>query len=364
MQKTFTIITALAIPFFAFSSTDTLPTDKMEKAIRIEYNLFIPDFDPLIDYSSLPYKKVLTIHKGEALLEGFRAGHTGSWKTYYDLDLNFFYTGFSQQYTYKTKWIKWGRTMAESKKAAHTVAGKACKAFQIVHLSDTLLVFATDEFGLDFYELGEIEGLALEYEIPYVDGKKLKYRAAKIDTVLLAQGQLADLNSFNIQENRFNSKRALKRGKNYQRYLERTKKKMIGAKAPGFKVRDMFGNKVRKKDFHGKIMVLHFWSFNSQFSLKEFPVLNKVVEKYSGNENVAFVSFPNLNETGVRRAMKIEPLYYVVCPSSFWVAERYKAPTMPLHVVVDQTGKVREYIYGRPPDIAKKLIAAIDALQK
>ena len=372
MKRLLTFFLTLAITSVSSSMGSTPSADPQEHALRIEYNLIVPQYDSLINYLHLPYKKILTIHKGEALLESYSADYLVGLKTYYDLTFNFYYRGF-ENYSYsgqlsKKKWIKRGRVMATSKQAAHDVLGVPCKAIQVRNdlegAKDTLLVYATDKYGLDFFELGEIDGLALEYEIEYEKIGKIKYRAVKIDSILLYSGRLANLPTFNAREVDSQYKKLKRLDDRNKRHLERTRQKMIGTKAPFFRARDLDDNLVRSKKLKGKIMVLHFWSGLVPSSLSEFSYLNKVVEKYEDTDEVAFVSFANLDRFSVMMATSEFPLKYTKCYSGHDAAAVYKCPVYPVHVVVDRKGKIVEYLYGAHPDIAKQLIRAVENLRR
>ncbi len=370
MKNLLSVLIIFTTPSVLFSHDSILHVSQ-KHALRIEYNLVVPHYDSLINYYLLPYKKVLTIHEEEALLQNFSAAYQTDFKVYYDLKFNFYYRGFERyngsSRLSKNKWIKRGRTMAVSKQAAHDVLGVPCKAIQVKNnlerAKDTLLVYATNKYGLNFFELGEIDGLALEYEIEYENIGKVKYRAVKIDSILLLDGKLADISSFKVEEKGFKYKREQRLERRFQRYLERIERKMIGAKAPLFRIWDMDENLVKSKKLKGKIMVLHFWSGFPPSSLIEFSYLNKVVEKYKNAGDVTFISFANRSKYGVKIATAQFPLKYTQCYEGYYAAEKYRCPFFPVHVVVDQEGNIVEYFYGVYPDIAKRLIAAVEKLR-
>lgn len=372
MKSIVTFLTFSILPLVLFSQ-DAPPNFFREHALRVEYNLVVPRYDSLINYYVLPYKKILTISKEEALLQNYVAGYDPGFKVYYDLKFNFFYKGFEQYYgkayLSKNKWIKRGRTVAVSKQANHDVLGIPCKAIQVKSnldwVNDTLLLFATDKFGLNFFELGEIDGLALEYELEFEHLGKVKYQAAKIDTVVLLDGKLADIPSFRVEERGAGFKKRLRIDKQNKRRLERFDRKMTGSKARWFKEWDVNNNLVKSKDYKGKIRVLHFWSGYPPSSFTEFSCLNKVVEKYKNADDIAFISFAAVqSKFAVRETIRQFPLKYTVCYNAYIAAESYKCPFFPVHVVVDQEGKIAKYIYGSYPDIAKQLIATIEKLRR
>ena len=203
MQKALKTILFGLVPFLLFSN-DTIPVSDMEKAIRIEYSLVLPKYDSMLNYASLYHKKILTIKEGEVLYEKIAKEIGVRDIRYYDLHDDAYYAGFASYNPdiglWKGKIRKPYKVIASSKKAAHKVLGKPCRAFQIASEKDTLLVFVTDEFGADFFQHADIKGIALEYEetiLGNISNGKIKYRATKIDTVYLPDKKLVDISSFN-----------------------------------------------------------------------------------------------------------------------------------------------------------------------
>ncbi len=343
---------------------DTIPENMLEEALRIEYNLVIPRYDSLVDYSLVPYKKILTMRKKEVLQEFFFLGQSESNVFYHDLEDGWVYQEVRgapvDSVFIKNKWEKKGSVIEVSKNAIKTIAGKPCKAYRCEISGDTSLFYSTTALGVEFNDFVGMEGISLEGEFMAENRIRLKYRAMKIDTVFLPPKDLFNRGAaklLNLQKP--SDAQMIARQKSID-YAKRLEQKMLGSKAPFFKIKTLAGEKINSKKLQGKILVLNFWFTTCRPCIKEIPALNKVRELYDGDEEVVFIS---LCKDGWREIQSI--LYqisfdYEICPDARYVAERFRLLGYPLNVVINREGRIIKYTDGYRMDIGRQLVDAIE----
>ena len=66
--------------------------------------------------------------------------------------------------------------------------------------------------------------------------------------------------------------------------------KMEGKEIPSFSFTDLDGMNYTNASTRGKTMVLKCWFISCVACVKEFPDCNKLVDEYSGREDIVFVS--------------------------------------------------------------------------
>ena len=365
MKHIFSLLLLTLAPTLTFAQ-ETLHLDST-KAIQIEYSLVIPHYDSLVDYSSLPYTKVLTVKEGEAIVDVMYTDTTRNFLSYFNGVSGNVYQelSFHKGHFLKNKWVCGGEVVAESKNAAHKIMGLPCKAYQIgFEGEDTILVYSTDTFGLDFWEYGKIRGLPLEYEMPTRGFGKLKYRAVDIDVLWLKECHLADTASLKVVRMIPPSRLQLKRMRKKQDYRGYVTKKMEGKKAPHFTAKTMEGEKISSKKLKGKILVLNFWFTRCTPCVKEMPNLNKAQTYFKNDKDVVFLSFCLDDEKKIGRLLKDHPFQYKICPEARDIANRFRIQGYPANVIVDRQGKIAAYIRGNQGDIARQLVTAIEQAKR
>jgi peroxiredoxin len=343
---------------------DTLPENLLEKALQIEYSLILSKYDSLVDYSGIPYKKILTVREGEALIEFAYLDSTRNAISYYDLDSAIVYKEFAglplDSLFFKNKWEKPGKVLEVSKKAFKPVVEKRCKAYRCELFGDTLLVFSTTELGFEFNDYTGMEGIPLEYEFIAGGRYKLKYRAVNIDTVYFPQRDLFYGTAAKIVRVEKPSERQLKAANKQFEHKKKTQQKMIESKAPSFKTTTLAGREINSKKLRGKILVLNFWFTNCRPCIQEMPELNKVRTLYKEDDEVVFLSLCRDGQQKVEAILSKVSLDYEICPDAMHIAERFRVMVYPLNLVINREGKIIGYESGLKMDLARRLVDAIE----
>lgn len=113
-----------------------------------------------------------------------------------------------------------------------------------------------------------------------------------------------------------------------------------GRRFPKLKATDIYGNKISTKDFRGKIVVINYWFIKCAPCRKEIPLLNKIVNKYNGNNNVVFIAICLDNAMSISEFIKSTPFNYVQIDDGKYYADENNINSFPTNVVLDQNGKV------------------------
>lgn len=139
---------------------------------------------------------------------------------------------------------------------------------------------------------------------------------------------------------------------------EEAPKGIEGEKAPDLYVTKWINlpegkEKVDIGDFKGKVVVLLFFQYSTPYAHEEaFPTLKKLVDKYAGNEDIAFLAIQavgaNRNENTSDKLEVVSKKFdlnipfghYVSVPEFPGVVGSYKLGASPWWVIVGQNGTV------------------------
>lgn len=130
-------------------------------------------------------------------------------------------------------------------------------------------------------------------------------------------------------------------------------KKMLNMPAPAFALKDLNGNEVSLASLKGKTVVVDFWATWCGPCIASFPGMQKAVNKYKNDPNVAFV-FIDTWETGNTREKSVKDfiaknkytfnvLYDETKKDSeeFVVVGSYKVEGIPTKFVIDKNSNIR-----------------------
>jgi thiol-disulfide isomerase/thioredoxin len=142
--------------------------------------------------------------------------------------------------------------------------------------------------------------------------------------------------------------------KGLERMKEELARKMINLPAPSFTLKDLKGNPVSLASLKGKVVVVDFWATWCGPCIASFPGMQKAVNKYKDNPDVAFV-FIDTWESGENREKQvtsfIEKNKYTFnvlydetmkdSPDEFAVVTDFKVDGIPTKFVLDQNNTIR-----------------------
>jgi thiol-disulfide isomerase/thioredoxin len=122
-----------------------------------------------------------------------------------------------------------------------------------------------------------------------------------------------------------------------------------GAKpAPGLELRDVEGRTLRLSDYKGKVVLLNFWATWCAPCRAEIPDLVKWQREYKRKGlQVIGVTYPPEELSEVREFIKNFKVNYPVALGEEQTKAMFdKGETLPITVVIDKKGMVREVIQG------------------
>jgi thiol-disulfide isomerase/thioredoxin len=131
-------------------------------------------------------------------------------------------------------------------------------------------------------------------------------------------------------------------------------------KAPSLVLVDIRGRRIRLSDYKGKVVLLNFWATWCPPCRAEMPDLVKMQRRYAKRGlQIAGVTYPPERLSEVRRLVRrLGVNYPVVIGTKQTRALFDKGETLPLTVVIDHDGNVRDIIEGilLPEEFERKVL--------
>ncbi len=129
--------------------------------------------------------------------------------------------------------------------------------------------------------------------------------------------------------------------------------------APSLVLKDLQGRTLRLSDYKGKVVLINFWATWCPPCLAEIPELIKWQREYrrSGLQIIG-ITYPPKQLSQVRRFIKkLKVNYAIVMGTRELRAQFDEGETLPLTVVIDRAGVIREIIQGilLPEEFAEKI---------
>ena len=121
-----------------------------------------------------------------------------------------------------------------------------------------------------------------------------------------------------------------------------------GNKAPALTLKDLRGRTLRLSDYKGKVVLVNFWATWCPPCRAEMPDLIKMQREYRGRGlQVVGVTYPPEEVREVRRFIRKLGVNYPIALGTKETKTLFdETETLPLTVVIDRQGNVRELIEG------------------
>jgi thiol-disulfide isomerase/thioredoxin len=118
--------------------------------------------------------------------------------------------------------------------------------------------------------------------------------------------------------------------------------------APGLELKDIEGRALRLSDFKGKVVLLNFWATWCAPCRSEIPDLVKWQREYKSQSlQVIGVTYPPEELAEVRKFIKSVEINYPVALGEEQTKAKFdKGENLPVTVVIDKKGMIREVIQG------------------
>jgi thiol-disulfide isomerase/thioredoxin len=118
--------------------------------------------------------------------------------------------------------------------------------------------------------------------------------------------------------------------------------------APALALKDLRGRALRLSDYKGKVVVLNFWATWCPPCRAEMPDLIKMQREYrSRGLQVVGITYPPEEIAEVRQFVRKLGVNYPIALGTIETKSLFdETETLPLTIVIDREGKVRERIEG------------------
>jgi len=120
---------------------------------------------------------------------------------------------------------------------------------------------------------------------------------------------------------------------------------MEGKPFPRFSFSDLDGNLVSNETMKGKIIVIKCWYIHCAACIKEFPEVNKLVEKYKDRKDILFVSLAEDTPEQLKVFLARKPLSYSVIPNmKEYMNEALQLNAFPTHFILNKEGMIAKVL--------------------
>jgi peroxiredoxin len=121
-----------------------------------------------------------------------------------------------------------------------------------------------------------------------------------------------------------------------------------GDEAPNFRLRDMKGQMVALSDLRGKVVLLNFWATWCGPCRIEMPAMEQLYRAYPRKDFEILAVSTDAQGVAVTRPFQQENklTFPILHDADFRVGLAYGARTLPMTIMVDRQGIVRQQIFG------------------
>lgn len=120
---------------------------------------------------------------------------------------------------------------------------------------------------------------------------------------------------------------------------------MEGKPFPRFSFSDLDGKLVSNETMKGKIIVIKCWYIHCAACIKEFPEVNKLVEKYKDRKDILFVSLAEDTQEQLKVFLARKPLSYSVIPNmKEYMNEALQLNAFPTHFILNKEGMIAKVL--------------------
>ena len=120
-----------------------------------------------------------------------------------------------------------------------------------------------------------------------------------------------------------------------------TLESMEGKELPAYYFSDLNGNSYTNKNTKGNVMLIKCWFISCVACVKEFPELNRLVDRYKNRSDVKFISLASDSKVDLTTFLKKRPFNYAVVPKmGKYMTEQINVNAYPLHLLINKEGKI------------------------
>ncbi|GEO10250.1 hypothetical protein SAE01_27460 [Segetibacter aerophilus] len=117
---------------------------------------------------------------------------------------------------------------------------------------------------------------------------------------------------------------------------------MEGKELSPYHFTDVKGTTYSNNSTKGKVVVLKCWFIHCVACVKEFPVLNDLVDKYKDSHDIEFISLASDTKLQLNSFLRTREFKYAVVPGQReeYMREQLNVTEYPTHFLIDRTGKI------------------------
>jgi peroxiredoxin len=139
--------------------------------------------------------------------------------------------------------------------------------------------------------------------------------------------------------------------------------RLIGQPAPDFALRSMEGENLRLSEHLGEVVVINFWATWCGPCRQEMPLLDDLYAKYKlAGMTLLSVNIDESSERAAEMAHTLKVSYPVLFDDRQDVSRAFEVNAMPLTVMIDREGVVRQVFEGFKPGNEKRYAEQIREL--
>jgi peroxiredoxin len=121
--------------------------------------------------------------------------------------------------------------------------------------------------------------------------------------------------------------------------------KKEGEPFPKFSFKDLNGNLITNENLKGKIVVIKCWYIHCAACIREFPEVNRLVEKYKNRKDIVFISLAEDNEAQLKPFLVRKPLSYSVIPNmKSYMNLTLQLNAFPTHFIINKEGIIAKVL--------------------
>ncbi len=136
----------------------------------------------------------------------------------------------------------------------------------------------------------------------------------------------------------------------------------IGKSAPGFDLRGLDGSQVSLEQFKGKIVLLDFWATWCGPCRMSMPVLERLQKEFPNDLVLLAINLEESPEDVRDYVHQQNVKSRVLLDEQGRVGRAYQSSSIPMQVLIDRSGIVRDVVIGFSPRISERLRSQVGKL--